>query len=94
MQRVLVPYTASRATWVSALPSSAAIVEGNERKCPGKHAKGQEVLLYLACAYLHTGCSGSVISPHSLCAGQCFGVKGTVILAFKAYSMGGEVLQV
>lgn len=41
VQRVLVFYTASRATWVSALPSSASVVEESERKCSGKHAKGQ-----------------------------------------------------
>lgn len=86
MQRVLVLYTASRATWASALPSSAAKVEKKEG--PGNHAKGQEVLLCLEYAGLHTGCPvQKVTSPNSLYSslsweGRCYGVKGTVIPAF------------
>lgn len=80
MQRVFVLYTAFRDTWVSALPSSAAVIEENKRKCPGKHAKGQEVLLSLDCADLHAGCSGSVIfsvcNPHSLYAAPCLEEDG------------------
>lgn len=72
----MVLYIASAATWVSALPSSAAVVEENES--PGKHGKGQEVLLCLECADLHTGCSGSVVSPHSLCVAPCLGKDGVL----------------